>query len=345
MKPLRTSSRIAILIASLTMIGSFFLPIWRIELWAPQYPEGLMMKIWLSHLSGDVEIINGLNHYIGMAHIKEEMFPEFIVLPYLAALFVLLGLVVAWLNKRVGALAYLGLIVVAGIVAMVDFYQWGYQYGHNLDPTAAISVPGMAYQPPLIGYKKLLNFGAYSVPDWGGFLFIFAGLVLTLVVACEYYFCKNLRPDSKTKLKSIRTVAAIGLLFLLSCTPQPSPIQYGHDQCEFCKMTIMDDRFAAEMVTTKGKVYKFDDLFCLDKYYQMQQAKDADYQHILVNDYLQKGTLIDLRHAHLLKAEALRSPMAGNIAAFSSLEQLKALVAEKQWQAEITNWSNLKKQR
>ena len=343
MKPLRTSSRIAILIASLTMIGSFFLPIWRIELWAPQYPEGLMMKIWLSHLSGDVEIINGLNHYIGMAHIKEEMFPEFIVLPYLAALFVLLGLVVAWLNKRVGALAYLGLIVVAGIVAMVDFYQWGYQYGHNLDPTAAISVPGMAYQPPLIGYKKLLNFGAYSVPDWGGFLFIFAGLVLTLVVACEYYFCKNLRPDSKTKLKSMRTVAAIGLLFLFACTAQPSPIRYGHDQCEFCKMTIMDDRFAAELVTIKGKVYKFDDLFCLDKYYRMQGSKEADYGHILVNDYNEQGTLIDLRKAALLKAEDLRSPMGGNIAAFSSLEQLKALQSEKQWQAETTNWSNLTK--
>lgn len=343
MKPLRTSSRIAILIASLSMIGSFFLPIWRIELWAPQYPEGLMMKIWLSHLSGDVEIINGLNHYIGMAHIKEEMFPEFTILPYLASFFVLAGILVATWNRRVGALLYLGLIVLAGIAAMVDFYQWGYQYGHNLDPNAAIKVPGMAYQPPLLGYKKLLNFGAYSVPDLGGYLFIFAAALLILVVACEYYFCINLRSDSKTKLKPMSTMATIGLLFLFACTPQPSPIQYGHDQCEFCKMTIMDDRFGAELVTTKGKVYKFDDLFCLNKYYQMQQAKDADYQHILVNDYLQKGTLIDLRSAHLMKEEALRSPMGGNIAAFSSLEQLKTLEAEKQWQAEITNWSTLKK--
>ena len=343
MKPLRTQSRIAILLAAVSMIGAFFLPIWKIELWAPQYPEGLMMKIWLNHLSGDVEIINGLNHYIGMAHIKEEMFPEFTILPYLAGFFVLVGILVAAWNRRVGALLYLGLIVLAGIVAMVDFYQWGYQYGHNLDPNAAIKVPGMAYQPPLLGYKKLLNFGAYSVPDLGGYLFIFAAALLLLVVACEYYFCKNLRSDSKTKLKSMSTVAAIGLLFLFACTPQPSPIQYGHDQCEFCKMTIMDDRFAAELVTTKGKVYKFDDLFCLNKYYQMQQAKDSDYQHILVNDYLQKGALIDLRSAHLLKAEALRSPMGGNMAAFSSLEKLKALEAEKQWQAETTNWPNLKK--
>lgn len=343
MKPLRTQSRIAILLAAVSMIGSFFLPIWKIELWAPQYPEGLMMKIWLSHLSGDVEIINGLNHYIGMAHIKEEMFPEFTILPYLAGFFVLAGIIVAAWNRRVGALLYLGLIVLAGIAAMVDFYQWGYQYGHNLDPNAAIKVPGMAYQPPLLGYKKLLNFGAYSVPDLGGYLFIFAGALLLLVVACEYYFCKNLRSDAKTKLKSMSTVAAIGLLFMLSCTPQPSPIQYGQDQCEFCKMTIMDNRFGAELVTTKGKVHKFDDLFCLNKYYQMQQSKDADFQYILVNDYLQKGNLIDLRSAHLLTAEALRSPMAGNMAAFSSMEKLKAFQAEKQWQTETTNWSNLKK--
>lgn len=343
MKPLCTQSRIAILLAAVSMIGAFFLPIWKIELWAPQYPEGLMMKIWLNHLSGDVEIINGLNHYIGMAHIKEEMFPEFTILPYLAGFFVLLGILVAAWNRRVGALLYLGLIVLAGIAAMVDFYQWGYQYGHNLDPNAAIKVPGMAYQPPLLGYKKLLNFGAYSVPDLGGYLFIFAAALLLLVVACEYYFCKDLRSDSKTKLKSISTVAAIGLLFLFACIPQPSPIQYGHDQCEFCKMTIMDDRFGAELVTTKGKVHKFDDLFCLNKYYQMQQAKDADYRYILVNDYLQKGTLIDLRHAHLLKAEALRSPMGGNMAAFSSFEKLKIFQAEKQWQAENTNWYDLKK--
>jgi copper chaperone NosL len=62
-----------------------------------------------------------------------------------------------------------------------------------------------------------------------------------------------------------------------------------------------------------------------------------------VNDYSQKGTLIDLRSAHLLKTEALRSPMAGNMAAFPSLEKLKAMEVEKQWQAETTNWSNLKK--
>ena len=74
-----------------------------------------------------------------------------------------------------------------------------------------------AYQPPLIGYKKLLNFGAYSVPDWGGYLFISAGVVLTLVVACEYYFCKNLRPTIKTPAKPLSAVVALALVLGQSC--------------------------------------------------------------------------------------------------------------------------------
>ena len=68
---------------------------------------------------------------------------------------------------------------------MVDFYRWNYNYGHNLDPNAAIIVPGMSYQPPLIGYKQLLNFGAYSMPATGGMLFITTGILLLLVVLIE----------------------------------------------------------------------------------------------------------------------------------------------------------------
>jgi len=68
---------------------------------------------------------------------------------------------------------------------MIDFWKWEYDYGHDLDPAAAIKVPGMAYQPPLIGFKQLLNFGAYSIPDIGGWLFIGVGLILVFIVIFE----------------------------------------------------------------------------------------------------------------------------------------------------------------
>jgi copper chaperone NosL len=74
-------------------------------------------------------------------------------------------------------IGFLVILMLSGVVAMYDFWSWGYEYGHNLDDSAAIKVPGMAYQPPLIGYKELLNFGAYSIPDVGGWLFVLLGVV------------------------------------------------------------------------------------------------------------------------------------------------------------------------
>jgi len=69
------------------------------------------------------------------------------------------------------------LLVAAGTVGMVDFYQWEFDYGHNLDPHAIIKIDGMSYQPPLIGSKQLLNFLAHSYPAIG-FGFIAIGFVL-----------------------------------------------------------------------------------------------------------------------------------------------------------------------
>lgn len=185
MKPLKKISQIALLIGSLLLIITYFVPIWRIDLWAPQYPEGLSMYIWLNKLSGQVEIINGLNHYIGMAHIKEEMFPEFGILPYCVAAIIAFGVITALSKSRKILIIFLGTLVAAGIIAMYDYWQWGYQYGHNLSDDAAIKVPGMSYQPPLIGYKELLNFGAYSVPDVGGWLFILLGIITIGVLIFE----------------------------------------------------------------------------------------------------------------------------------------------------------------
>ncbi|MCF8256276.1 MAG: hypothetical protein K9J06_01900 [Flavobacteriales bacterium] len=177
MKKLLPTSRIAIAIASLLLAITFFTPVWYIWMWAPQYPEGLSLYIWLNNITGDVDIINGLNHYIGMKHIKVEMFPEFEVMPAIVGGIMAFGLLTALVGRRWLLWAFLLTFIAIGIAGMVDFWMWGYDYGHNLDPTAAIKVPGMAYQPPLIGSKELLNFIAYSAPDIGGWMFISTGLL------------------------------------------------------------------------------------------------------------------------------------------------------------------------
>ncbi len=172
MKKLSTISRVIIALGSLSIIAAYYLPVWRIDLFAPQYPEGLVMKIWLNNLSGDVEIINGLNHYIGMKKIGVDMFPEFKFMVYLVAGFIAYGLSIAFTGSRKLLFSYLVVSAIGGVLALVDFYKWGYDYGHNLNLDAPIKVPGMGYQPPLIGHKQLLNFDAYSMPETGGYIII-----------------------------------------------------------------------------------------------------------------------------------------------------------------------------
>lgn len=179
-------SRLLVAVAALMLVSAYFVPLWQILMWAPQYPEGLEMKIWINTLSGDVKIISALNHYIGMRHIEVGMFPEFNYMIYIVGFIIAFGLLTALVNRRFMAYAFFVLLMAAAIGALVDFYMWGYDYGHNLNPDAPIKIEGMAYQPPLIGTKVLLNFTAFSGPDIGGWIFISSGLIMMAVVVMEW---------------------------------------------------------------------------------------------------------------------------------------------------------------
>ncbi len=182
---MKKQSRILICLSAILMLSAYFLPLWKILLEAPQYPEGLEMKIWLTGLTGNVDQINGLNHYIGMHHIVVDNFWEFKVLPYLFGALVAFGFFVAWNGKLKFLRIWMGLLVIFAIFGFTDFYLWEYDYGHNLDPMAAIKVEGMTYQPPLIGYKQLLNFLAGSLPDVGGYIVGLGGAIAVAVLFIE----------------------------------------------------------------------------------------------------------------------------------------------------------------
>lgn len=183
---LSVTSRILVAFASGALIAVYFLPAWRIDLFAPQYPEGLTLYIWINKLTGDVDIINGLNHYIGMKHISADMFPEFRYLPFVVGFFLLLGMMASITGYRKLLFTYVILTIIGGIMVIYDFYRWGYDYGHNLDPKAAIQVPGLSYQPPIFGHKRLLNFDAYSFPDVAGWIVVGAGLLAGIVWFLEW---------------------------------------------------------------------------------------------------------------------------------------------------------------
>lgn len=317
------TSRMVLFLAGLSLVAVLYLPIWRIELSAPQYPEGLTLLIYADKLAGNVDIINGLNHYIGMRTLHAEDFVEFKVLPGIILFFVTSFILTAFFANRKLMNILFVLFVAFGVLAMVDFWRWEYDYGHNLDPNAAIIVPGMAYQPPLIGFKQLLNFGAFSIPDTGGWIFIGAGLVLLICVIIEFRKSKNIPLKSgNPKLLFI----PITLIFLSSCSTEPVPIRIGKDQCDFCKMTISDKRFGAEIVTKKTKVFKFDDQHCVIQFLNEGKLASEDIAGVYFTDFSSPHELIDVKKAFFLQSPDFKSPMNGNIAAFSNEDSLaKAL--------------------
>lgn len=334
--PLSVTSRILVAFASGALIAVFFLPAWRIDLFAPQYPEGLTMNIWINKLTGDVDVINGLNHYIGMKPFSEADFPEFSYLPYVVGFFMLLGMLVAITGNRRFLFLYLLLTVLGGALAMYDFYMWEYNYGHNLDPKAPIQVPGMSYQPPLIGHKRLLNFDAYSFPDVGGWVVIGAAAMAFLVWFIEWY---KQRKSSGVKISAVLVLLS-GLLFS-SCSAQPEPFKYGADNCHACKMGIVDPKFGAEIVTTKGKVYKFDDLICMVRFLKSDELKKENIKQNLVINFNKENDFIDVKKAVFFVAGDLRSPMGSNAAAFASNEEADAV--KNKMQGELINWEEMYK--
>lgn len=327
-KRISTFSRVGMLVCAAMLTAVLFVPMWRIELDAPQYPEGLKLQIFPHRLGGDVEIINGLNHYIGMKTLHTEDFREFKILPYIIGIFAVSSIVVSLIGVRKWLNYFLILFVVFGFVAMIDFWWWEYDYGHDLDPHAAIQVPGMAYQPPLIGFKQLLNFGAYSIPDKGGWLFLIAGFLSLFFVLFEWR-------ASKVKINRPVVSAALFLcmLFMQSCKVGPEPLSVGEDQCSFCKMKITEPQFGSEIVTTKGKVFKFDDIACAAEFLNKEKIPKENLFGVYVSNYASGNALLNVEECVFYKCEGFKSPMNGNIAAFADSAQMeksvKGLIGEQ----------------
>lgn len=185
---MKIKSRYIMILAALLPLFLFFLPIWNITLEAPQYPDNIGMDIWINkivdHEPNDIQNINLMNHYVGMKEIPEHM-AEFEIFPYVVGGMSILGLIIAFTGKRNLYLIWFVLFVILGAVGMYDFYLWEYDYGHDLNEFAAIKFLDaegnpLAYQPPLIGNKTILNFVAKSWPMSGAYL-LFTGIFMSVI--------------------------------------------------------------------------------------------------------------------------------------------------------------------
>jgi len=141
-------------------------------------------------------------------------------------------------------------------------------------------------------------------------------------------------------MKRLNIITIVLCCLLTACSHGPDPIRYGKDACAHCKMTIMDKRFSAELITAKGKVFKFDAAECMAGFLKENPTIAGDAKSVfLVNDFTNPGQFTDARKSFFLRDSSLSSPMGGNLAAFLSLQAAEA--AKKDKSAQVYDWSLL----
>lgn len=137
-----------------------------------------------------------------------------------------------------------------------------------------------------------------------------------------------------------KTYLLIALLSILvtSCKVAPEPIAYGSDACHFCRMTIVDTQHGAELVTDKGKVFKFDAVECMLNH--LGEVDSQPISFLLVNTYSRPGELLDATKAAYLVSEGLPSPMGESLTAFE--HKTAALEAQAKYGGTLYSWTEIR---
>jgi len=132
------------------------------------------------------------------------------------------------------------------------------------------------------------------------------------------------------KLLNIFLVAfvIVTIITLASCGSDPEPINYGQDECEFCRMLITDTKYGAELVTEKGKIYKFDSIECMVEFSLVKNTLGDTNNKLLITGFYNPGKFIDARNSVYVKNNEFRSPMGLNVTAFNSEEQAQKFISE-----------------
>ncbi len=126
----------------------------------------------------------------------------------------------------------------------------------------------------------------------------------------------------------------------MSCSVKKEPIEYGKEDCYACKMTIVDKKFGAELVTDKGKIYKFDAAECMIKFLNKGVVDHSDVEMVLVTDYSNPGTLINAKDSYFLISENLPSPMGAFLSSFSDKQSAEKMKNKKG--GKIYKWKEIR---
>jgi hypothetical protein len=177
-KKLSVVSSLLITASTILIVISLFFPWWKMVFVAPQYPEGLNIIVYPNKLEGEIDIVNGLNHYIGMANFSEKNFPELSYLPYLVGGLAALTLLTALLRKKSVLYGLIGLFVIGGGLGVFDLQHALKKFGTNLSPDAPIKM--YPFVPPILGHNTVANFQTTSLLGLGTYLVIAAFILLLI---------------------------------------------------------------------------------------------------------------------------------------------------------------------
>lgn len=190
------------LAATALIVATLWLPLWTMTLDAPQYPAGLYMRAYGSHVAGDLREINIINHYVGMEEIDPVPAPEMALYPYAIIVLAALALL-SVLSRAANRLALLG-IVLMPVVTLADLQWWLHRFGQNLDPTAPLRFIE-PFTPLAIGISKIGNFRSTAMVSYGFFAWGIAAVLL-------YFALKEWRDLGEARAVAAVPVAAVLLL-------------------------------------------------------------------------------------------------------------------------------------
>ncbi|MCB0254940.1 MAG: cytochrome C [Anaerolineae bacterium] len=178
------------LLAAFLLVASIFEPYWRLTLHAPQYPNGLTVEAYLNNLTGDVNEIDGLNHYIGMRPLDEAAPFEKSVSVLGVAVVALLILAAVFVHSRWAALLALPALLFP-VIFLVDLQYWLANFGQNLDPAAPLSNSVQPFVPPVLFEGKIAQFRTVASPDIGLWMAILAS---ALIIVGLYFHRRAYKP-------------------------------------------------------------------------------------------------------------------------------------------------------
>jgi hypothetical protein len=173
----------ALSVAAALLVAVNFLPLWGLTLWSIQFPNGLRMIVYPSAIRGDINDINVLNHYIGMAQISDGFFPELKVLPAVLTVTAATCLLALFVRRRLISVVPLLLLVGTAVYGLMSMSKRLYQFGNELDPTAAITIA--PFTPPVFGEFRIAQFVTYSYFGVGTTCAVIAGVLVAYGVYAE----------------------------------------------------------------------------------------------------------------------------------------------------------------